>query len=130
MPNFNDWLNEELEHMFPTDILDTLDRSRPYNGQPWTMEGKRGEQVISGITMRDLRDCYIRACYASAPILPLRYPKSIYELPWDKIDPIAVCQNMGVWIEKYMGIFPNTFIPNNLLKNIPIIKPPEDLLEK
>ncbi len=100
-----DQISEALDEMFPTDILDTLDRQRPYNGQAWTSEGTRGKQEVSGITMRDIRDCFIRACYDSAPIK--EYPKSVYDLPWEKIDIIAVCQNMVCWIERYMGIFPN-----------------------
>lgn len=98
-------IQEAINKMFPTDILDTLDRQRPYSGQPWTNEGERGKQQLSGITMRDIRDCFIRACYDSDP--SRKYPKSIYELDWDNIDVMAVCQHLSCWIERYMGIFPN-----------------------
>lgn len=98
-------VKQAIDKLFPTDILDTLDRERPYNGQRWTTEGIRGKTEIKGITYRDLRDCFIRACYDSDP--SRKYPKSIYDLDWDNIDIIAVCQNMCCWVERYMGIFPN-----------------------
>ena len=107
MKQFDEWLQDELQRLFPTDILDTLDRSRDYDGQPHTDEGERGKQEVKGLTMRDIRDCFIRGCYASSGLQPKDYPKSVYDLPWDEIDPIAVCQNMMCWIEKYMGIYPN-----------------------
>ena len=113
-------INQAIDSMFPTDILDTLDPSRPYNGQSWTDEGLRGKQEISGITMRDIRDCFIRACYQCDPMTKEeertyvltgkrthKYPNSVYKLNWDGIDIMAVCQNMLCWIERYMGIFPN-----------------------
>lgn len=103
-------ISEAIDKMFPTDILDTLDRQRPYNGQPWTDAGARGKQAVHGLTMRDIRDCFIRACYDSAPTN--KYPKSIYDLPWEEIDIMAICQNMVCWIERYMGIFPN--LPEHL----------------
>lgn len=117
----NDWLAEQIERLFPEDILDTLDRDRPYNGQPWTDQGERGKQEVHGITMRDLRDCFIRGCYDSAPIEAKDYPKSVHDLPWEDIDIIAVVQNMVCWVEKYMGIFPNTPKLIDIWEHIPII---------
>jgi len=105
-------IQEAIDKMFPTDILDTLDRSRPYNGQPWTDAGERGMQQVSGLTIRDIRDCFVRACYDSDP--SQNYPKSIYDLDWENIDIMAVCQNMVCWIERYMGIFPN--LPDSMKK--------------
>lgn len=43
------------------------DRERPYNGQMHTDEGARGRQIVSGLTMRDLKDCLIRAMLISSP---------------------------------------------------------------
>jgi hypothetical protein len=100
-------LEEFIESEFSTDILYTLDRNRPYDGQPWTDDGIRGRQEVKGLTMRDIKDCFIKACYESAPIPESQYPKSIYDLPWNDIDIIAVQQNLSGKIEKYMGIFPN-----------------------
>jgi hypothetical protein len=37
------------------------DRERPYNGQSWTDEGERGKTEIKGLTLRDVRDCLIKA---------------------------------------------------------------------
>ena len=89
------------------DYLNVLDRSRPYDGQPHTDLGERGRQEIHGITMRDLRDCFIRACYDASGLLPQDWPKTVYDLPWDQIDPMAVANNLTCWVERYMGIYPN-----------------------
>lgn len=43
------------------------DRERPYNGPPHTDHGKRGEQLVEGLTMRDLVDCLIKAMLVSGP---------------------------------------------------------------
>jgi hypothetical protein len=37
------------------------DRERPYNGQPWTDDGARGKTEVKGLTMRDMKDCLIKA---------------------------------------------------------------------
>ena len=42
------------------------DRERPYNGQPWTDDGVRGQQEVHGLTMRDIKDCLIKAMLMSA----------------------------------------------------------------
>ncbi len=99
-------------------------RGRPYNGQPWTDSGKRGSQMVSGLTMRDIRDCFVRA-YINGH---LRTPKNApYQDEADKgeraclscndmydiedaggVDPMAIAQALTCEIEKIMGIFPNT----------------------
>lgn len=43
------------------------DRERPYNGQPWTDDGIRGQTEVKRLTMRDIRDCLIKAILMSAP---------------------------------------------------------------
>jgi hypothetical protein len=43
------------------------DRERPYNGQPWTDEGERGKTEVKGLTMRDIRDCMVKAILQCAP---------------------------------------------------------------
>lgn len=106
-----------------------MSRDRPYNGQPHTDAGTRGAQLIHGITMRDLRDCFIRAFILSHAhykdgSLELLQPNAtlreeadkgplaaicendVYTLKGD-IDPIAVTQNLTCEVEKLMGIFPN-----------------------
>ena len=124
MINFWDALNQEVERISPSDLLTVFDRERPYNGQPHTDAGKRGMTKIEGLTLRDLGDCFIRACYDSSGLAPKDYPKTIYGLDWEGIDPIAISQNMSCWVERYMGIFPN--IPplneEELFKDIPIIE--------
>lgn len=42
-------------------------RDRPYNGQPWTVNGKRGQKLVEGLTMRDIGDCFIKAVLSSYP---------------------------------------------------------------
>lgn len=43
------------------------DRERPYNGQSWTDEGERGKTEVRGLSMRDIRDCFIKAFLVSCP---------------------------------------------------------------
>jgi hypothetical protein len=43
------------------------DRERPYNGQSWTSQGERGNTEVTGLTMRDIRDCLIKAMIESSP---------------------------------------------------------------
>jgi hypothetical protein len=101
-------------------------RDRPYNGQPHTNTGIRGSTEIKGITSRDLRDCYIRAILLSTgaqkigdkDMRPL-YEEAdkgenaalcetdLYGFDFDKLDPMAICQNLCCEVERVMGIFPN-----------------------
>lgn len=126
------------------------DRERPYNGQPWTDDGIRGQTEVKGLTLRDIKDCFIKAllqCGASdeylekdfmkcwdftgcdengTPPKPTQYlldnqdkyvstkvdtgnwrPQDVFKLELNKIDPLAVAQNLTCEIEKMMGIFPN-----------------------
>lgn len=112
-----------------------MNRGRPYNGQPWTDQGIRGQTEVKGLTMRDIRDCYIRAYIKShsyyvydevsrRSTLIRQEPNAtlsdeaekgekaqlngndLYTLVGDA-DPIAIAQNLSVEIEKMMGIFPN-----------------------
>ena len=117
------------------EIIDSLGsdinmrRDRPYTGQPHTNEGARGATEIKGITMRDLRDAFIRAFIIShsvyaenslEPILPNKVlydeaykgpdavlcENDIYSLKGD-FDPMALSKNLMCEIEKLMGIYPN-----------------------
>jgi hypothetical protein len=40
-------------------------RDREYNGQPWTDSGVRGKTEVKGLTMRDIKDCLIKAMLLS-----------------------------------------------------------------
>ena len=126
---FIDKIADAIERASPSDYLTTLDRSREYDGQPWTDLGERGRTEIKGITFRDLRDCFIRACYEVSGLSPGEYPKSLYELPWDEIDPLALQQALNCWVERYMGIYPNVpeISDDDVWKLIPIIKENENL---
>lgn len=119
----------------------TMDPDRPYDGQSHTHMGNRGKTEVKGLTMRDIRDCFIRAFIISHPYyfydevnreftLIRQEPNAtlideankgiyaklngndVYNLVGD-IDPIAVSQNLGCEIEKMMGIFPN--LPRTIL---------------
>jgi hypothetical protein len=105
--SFWEELNTEMERVGPTSLAAHLDRDRPYDGQAHTDYGERGKTEVKGITFRDLRDCFIRACYDSSGLMPSEWPGSVYDLPWDDMDIVAVSQNMSCWVEKYMGIYPN-----------------------
>lgn len=101
-------------------------RDRPYDGQPHTDTGERGRTEIKGITFRDLRDCYIRAVILSAGpaddggmIAREKYDEArkgerailcendLYGIDLDKLDPMAISQNLSCEVERAMGIFPN-----------------------
>ena len=97
-------------------------RDRLYDGQPHTSLGIRGSTEVQSITFRDLRDCFIRAAFLSSASLFLDDDLSfyheaekgeeaalcdMYRINWDKLDPMAVFQNLSCEIEKLMGIYPN-----------------------
>lgn len=121
MSELNDRLAREIERISPSDYLTALDRLRAYDGQPHTSLGERGATEIKGITMRDLRDCFIRACFEVSTLSPKDYPRSLYDLDWEKIDPLAIIQDTLCWVEKYMGIYPNVPEIVNVWDYIPLI---------
>lgn len=84
-----------------------LFRNRAYDGQMHTTMGERGKTEVKGITMRDIRDCYIKACYESSGLPEEEWPRTVFGLDFNVMDPIAVAQNLTCNIEKMMGIFPN-----------------------
>ena len=97
---------EAIEDLPDIGLKDVLDRNRPYNGQPWTDSGERGQTMIQGLTMRDIRDCLILAFYDS---VPPNYDRScpLEDLPLAEMSLEAISQNLVCWLERYMGIFPN-----------------------
>ena len=108
MCNNNEELIDELGKIFEKKHYElSRKKNRPYDGQPWTVDGIRGETMVEGLTMRDIKDCYVIACFQSSGMNAANYPDSIYDLPFERMDPIAIAQNMGCEIEKRMGIFPN-----------------------
>lgn len=110
-----------------TDAFDALGdhdhnmrRDRPYSGQPWTDTGIRGSTEIKGITFRDLRDAFMRAIFhASGDLHPHLYdeamkgehacicPADLYGWDFNKLDPMAISQNLSCEVERLMGIWPN-----------------------
>jgi len=94
----------------------SCDRNRPYDGQPWTDNGIRGKTLVEGLTMRDIKDCFIKALLRCSPSELGLYEKvenntwatsDLYGWNLDMVDPLAVGQNLTCEIEKMMGIFPN-----------------------
>ena len=96
-----------MEAISPSTFPRVEDRERPYNGQPQTVEGERGRTIVRGLSFRDVRDCFIRGCFMASGLSRNEWPDSVYDLPWHRIDIIAVQQNMSCEMERLMGIFPN-----------------------
>ncbi len=112
--------------------LDRLYRNRPYKGQPHTDNGERGKQLVAGLTMRDLGDCFIFAAFQAGndQLTPERYEEvkagkvcrnDLYKLDWNKLDPGALMQNMTCNVERMMGIYPNVpeLVAAPMQKNFP-----------
>uniref|UniRef100_A0A6M3JLN7 Uncharacterized protein n=1 Tax=viral metagenome TaxID=1070528 RepID=A0A6M3JLN7_9ZZZZ len=91
------------------------DRNRPYDGQPHTDDGIRGKTLVEGLTMRDIRDCFIKGFLQASGDEELYnlvenddwLTDDIYRVNLNNLDPIAVAQSMACEIEKMMGIYPN-----------------------
>ncbi len=87
----------------------SLERARPYDGQPHTDGGTRGKTLVEGLTKRDVADCFVLAFLSCAGMereCPIR--DDLYSIPdLNELDPGAVIQNAVCNIEKMMGIFPN-----------------------
>lgn len=116
-----------------------MQRDRPYNGQPHTCTGQRGATEVKGITFRDLRDAFIRAYIMShefykAGTIEEVQPNATLSREAEKgpdaaiceddvyklqgtIDPMALAQNLGLEVERLMGIYPN--VPKLTFKNSP-----------
>ncbi len=107
MSDMWDEIQIEIDRSAPSSLAAHLDRDRSYDGQPHTDHGERGRTLVTGLTMRDVIDCYVRACYDSSGLSPGDWPSDLYGLPWDDMDPVAVGQNLTCWVERYMGIYPN-----------------------
>ena len=125
-------LERIFEEAFPESYDHNMQRNRPYTAQPHTDHGERGKTEISGITFRDLRDCFVRACFLSAGhIHPAGYEQAdrgvdavlcendLYELDFTELDPVAIAQNLSCEIEKLMEIFPN-------VPDLHVISDPDD----
>lgn len=106
----NEDFHQALEDMFNegNDYLTAKTRDRPYDGQSHTDAGERGMQEVYGLTMRDIRDCFVmgmfQACGFTGRSL---YEGTIYDLPLEDADPGAIIRNAVCEVENRMGIFPN-----------------------
>lgn len=109
-------------------------RDRPYDGQPHTDFGERGETEVTGLTMRDISDCIAMGMLESSLSSALYDTvlhgtwvyNDLYAIDLARIDPVAVIQNAMCNVEKMMGIFPN--IPA-IAREIPVVKVTDDALE-
>lgn len=122
-------INDIVSHIDSLESNINMRRDRPYNGQAHTDSGIRGATEIKGITMRDLRDAFIRAFIITHPVYingtlePLQPNKALADEAAkgpdavlcgndlftlkDDFDPIALSQNLTCEVERLMGIFPN-----------------------
>ncbi|PLS86208.1 MAG: hypothetical protein CYG60_08515, partial [Actinobacteria bacterium] len=100
-----DWIAND-----PTDdFLEALVPDRPYKTDSYS-NGPRDQQEVKGVTMRDVRDAFIIGAFEASTLRPEGYPKSIYGLPWNDMDPGAVFRNALCRLEERMGIYPNTCV--------------------
>lgn len=112
----------ELKSWMPGAVIEcpsepSSQRDRPYDGQSHTDDGLRGKTFVEGLTMRDITDCYVQAVGLSAGhVAPWAYEKAtkqeltkrdLYDIEIEKLDPVAISQNLTCEIERMMGIFPN-----------------------
>lgn len=86
----------------------SLNRKREYDGQSHTVDGIRGKEIVSGLTMRDISDCIVLGLL-DASRLNIKNPihDDIYKIDLKEFDPGAAIQNAICHIERYMDIFPN-----------------------
>lgn len=90
-----------------------FDRARPYNGQAHTDQGARGATLVSGLTFRDVCDCFVIGWLrANGKGDLVEHPDATYNDIYAHggecdVDPLAVMQNMSCEMERRMGIFPN-----------------------
>lgn len=96
----------------------TINKQRPFTGQPHTHVGNRGKTEIKKIIYRDVFDAVVKAIALCAGDSKMRERadnetlliKDLYDIPEENlrtIDPVAVAQSVCVEIEKRQGIYPN-----------------------
>lgn len=105
----HDWISNDTTG----DYVPALFHDRAFDGQAHTDEGQRGAREVKGITFRDVADCFVLACFEASGLMREDYPKSVYELPWGDIDPIAVRQRLGCLLEQRMRIYPDLPYPED-----------------
>lgn len=99
---------KKLDERDQRTLFELYQRSnRPYDGQPHTDEGVRGQAMVEGLTMRDVSDCILLGFFLASGLPREEWPQSVYDLPVSTMDPNAVKQNVMCNIEKMMGVFPN-----------------------
>jgi len=98
--------------------------------KPKTQE-ERQQVEVKGLTFADINECYYLAIMDSSSDQDAseeaikKYEKTgeidtnfVFKLNWEKIDPIAIRQNLDCWIERKMGIFPNIKLLKCLKKDL------------
>ena len=107
MDEFNKSIEWAISEIQGSSAL-SLERNRPYDGQPQTSRGGRGKQEVKGLTIRDVCDCMVLGFLDCAGIhreCPIH--DDIYTIDLSEIDPGAMIRNAACHIEKMMGIYPN-----------------------
>lgn len=100
-----------LKAMPGSGLLAVLDRHRPHDGQAHTDQGARGARPLTGITSRDVHDAFVIGAFLASGLPSGEYPASVYDLPWDQMDPIAVVQNANRLLERRAGLTPPVLTP-------------------
>ncbi len=117
---------EDLVPAILADVNKSASRGREYNGQPWTTNGIRGKHIVTGLTERDILDCVALSLLLlggseehAEKVIEFKKDvngkanwswNDLYsdKLDYNKMDPVALLQNIGCFMEMYQGIFPNT----------------------
>jgi len=109
--DFEVFLNKAIDDCLGSSAY-SLERDRPYDGQVHTNNGERGRAIVNGITMRDIKDCFVLGLLEATgePLKENPVENDVYSVDWDDIDYMAVVSNALCRIEKLMGNYPN--IPN------------------
>ena len=67
----------------------------------------RCSMELRGVSISDLCDCYILACYEASKIEPKNYPHSISDINFGDVDPHLLLQYLVRNIERLMGVYPS-----------------------
>jgi hypothetical protein len=63
--NIGEQLQAAISDIGKENVLAT--RDRPYDGQPQTGQGERGKTLVTGLTMRDISDCFVKGLLLAQP---------------------------------------------------------------
>ena len=99
----------------PIDVIkavfsENLDPNRPFTGQPNSLAGERGNQLLYNIRMRDIQDLILKhiahMCADDRNDNEITID-DIYKYDLNDIDPLGLVVEVCCDIERMMGIYPN-----------------------